>query len=47
MINREPGQDGNVAALNYLPLCGGFIIMRMNDEFLMKEALAEARHQTR
>lgn len=24
----EPGQDGNVAALTHLPLCGGFLFTR-------------------
>ncbi len=46
---KEPGQDGNVAALTYLPLCGGFlfiyiskVLMEPRDVAFMKEALLEA-----
>ena len=42
MIDREPGQDGNVAALSELVMCGGFLIFMKNDEYYMKKALKQA-----
>ena len=38
MINREPGQDGNVAALSELVVCDGFVFMK-SDSYYMKKAL--------
>lgn len=42
MIIREPGQDGNVAALSVLVMCGGLLYMK-NDEYFMKRALICAK----
>ena len=42
MINREPGQDRNVAALSELVMCGGFLIFMKNDEYYMKKAIKQA-----
>ena len=45
-MSDEPGQVGNQAALNRLPLCGGFFyylfMTKEKDEVYMKEALKEA-----
>ena len=38
----EPGQDGNVAALSELVMCGGFLFMK-NDAYFMKRALVHAK----
>ena len=45
MTNYEPGQDRNVAALNILFMCDGFLIMKKltNEEKFMSLALKEAR----
>ena len=43
MVNYEPGQDRNVAALNILVMCDGFIIMKNRHEHFMKLALKEAQ----
>ena len=45
MANYEPGQDRNVAALNILLMCDGFLIMKKltREEKFMKLALKEAR----
>ncbi len=46
-MSDEPGQVGNQAALNRLPLCGGFFIIRPMDKktdiAFMLEALKEAQ----
>ena len=43
MVNYEPGQDRNVAALNILIMCGGFLLYMTNQEKYMSLALKEAR----
>ena len=45
MANYEPGQDRNVAALNILLMCDGFLIMKKltKEEKFMKLALLEAK----
>ena len=43
MINREPGQDRNVAALSELVMCDGFLFtMNKDDTYFMKKALKYA-----
>ena len=43
MVNYEPGQDRNVAALNILVMCDGFLIMKTREEKFMLAALKEAQ----
>ena len=43
MVNYEPGQDRNVAALNILVMCDGFLIMKSRVEKYMLEAIKEAK----
>ena len=42
MVNYEPGQDRNVAALNILAMCGGFLLFMTREEKYMLLAIKEA-----